>query len=188
MITLQCHQDQWNQRYMLVIYWPLINLLTILKFLHSRPPYWFLSTQTGDVILFLSPEDQNMHYIKRVIAGPGDHVVYKDKQYGINGETAEFSEESLQENDGNWLSTYTETLSGVEHAVQIDQRTFNHNDVDLVVPEEHYFVSGDNRDFSYDSRYFGPISQDLIVGKATHIITQFSYPIHLLFSRSGKIK
>ncbi len=154
----------------------------------KTPLLSFSQPKAGDVIVFLSPEDPNMHYIKRVIAGPGDHVVYKDKQYIINGETAKFSEESLQENDGNWLSTYTETLSGVEHAVQIDQRTFNRNDVDLVVPEGHYFVSGDNRDFSYDSRYFGPISQDLIVGKATHIITQFSYPMPLLFSRSGKIK
>jgi signal peptidase I len=153
----------------------------------QTPLFNISQPKAGDVIVFLSPEDKNMHYIKRVIAGPGDHVVYKDKQYTINGKTAEFSEESLQENNDHWLSTYNENLSGVQHAVQIDQRTYNRNDVDLVVPKGHYFVSGDNRDFSYDSRYFGPIHQDLIVGKATHIITQFSYPIPLSFSRSGRI-
>ncbi|MDC3180566.1 signal peptidase I [Gammaproteobacteria bacterium] len=151
------------------------------------PLYQFSQPKIGDVIVFLSPEAPNTHYIKRVVAGPGDHVIYKDKTYIINGNVSEISTFTPNDDDNEWQVSATENLLGKNHAIQIDQLRYDRNEVDLIVPKGHYFVSGDNRDYSYDSRYFGPIHESFIVGKATHIITQLGYPIPLKFNRSGTI-
>jgi signal peptidase I len=143
--------------------------------------------KVGDVIVFLSPMEPNKHYIKRVIAGPNDRVVYKNKKYYVNGKEAQQFDETPSYEEG-WLEKAKEDLNGVIHGIQLNQIIYQRDEMEVTVPKDHYFVSGDNRDHSYDSRYFGPIHKDAIVGKASHIITQFSYPVPLLFNRSGSIQ
>lgn len=152
----------------------------------SKPLYTFAKPKKGDIVIFTSPINPNEYWIKRVIATAGDHVVYKNKQYIINGEPYQQSNHSLHP-EKNWLSQADETIADLTHRIQLDNRQYN-KPLDIIVPENSYFVSGDNRDFSMDSRIFGPIHQNSIVGKATHIIAHFSLPSIVSFHRSGSVQ
>lgn len=155
----------------------------------NKPLYRFSEPKRGDVVVFNSPLDQQTFFIKRVIAVGGDKVEYRDKQYIVNGQPYEQGEKQLNytnsTNGKQWLTTATENTDGTIHQIQLNN-TFGPELV-FEVPEGHYFVSGDNRDFSFDSRMFGPIHGDLIVGRATHILTHFQWPTILSFSRTHKL-
>ncbi|MCP8352130.1 signal peptidase I [Candidatus Synchoanobacter obligatus] len=155
----------------------------------ENPLFTFNTPKPGDVVVLNSPINPQDFYIKRIIAGPGDHVLYKNKQYFVNGKLYEQTNKSFDtsvNNDKPMLLTADEKIGNVTHKIQLDNRQFD-DIISIEVPEGHYFISGDNRDFSLDSRTFGPIPEKLIVGKATHLITQLTLPTLLSFKRSGTI-
>ena len=126
--------------------------------------------QRGEVMVFIPPHE-NSYYIKRVIGLPGDTVRYEDKSLYINGElidkeyVADISvDTSIGELPGK---LYTETINGIEHTTQhIDAALSRRTRTTWVIPNGHYFMMGDNRDNSSDSREWGPVPEEDIVGKA----------------------
>lgn len=109
--------------------------------------------QIGDVAVFRYPLDERLNYIKRVIGTPGDTLRYEDKALTLNGEPIprELLEKYPTEAPSEWL--WQETLGEAEHQVfNYPPRTFDFPDIE--VPEGYYFVMGDNRDHSNDSRFW----------------------------------
>lgn len=124
----------------------------------------------GDIVVFLWPKDTSTYFIKRVIGLPGDVISYKDKVLTINGRLAPqklLGERS--DRDGaseKWpVLLKQENLLGVQHEIYLrpDQLTTNFS---VTVPRGNYFVMGDNRDNSLDSRYWGFVPEKDLVGKA----------------------
>ncbi|SRR5579883_952573 len=131
---------------------------------HSEP-------QRGDIIVFRWPPNPSVDFIKRVIGLPGDHISYIDKELYINGkkmpQTFLQDETARDENGIEWQAAEKEEdLSGIKHAIYLDPTTTSHDYHDIVVPKGMYFVMGDNRDKSADSRYWGFVPDKEIVGKA----------------------
>jgi len=119
----------------------------------------------GDVIVFRFPLNPSVDFIKRVVGVPGDHVVYQDKHLYINGKLISKTLVSDDVASSPGMQLFQEDLDGVKHAV------YNNPDVDSkgfdgTVPAGHYFVMGDNRDNSADSRYWGFVPEQNLVGKA----------------------
>lgn len=152
----------------------------------------------GDVMVFRFPRDESVNYIKRVVAVPGDRIVYEGKKLYVNGQLVPQTPGSSYavQQDGEILyeaARYTERLDGVEHDILLSPRP-DHGTVDRVVPPGHYFVMGDNRDHSNDSRYWGLVSERHLVGKA--FLIWFSWDNtkdhrwfwqHIAFERIGNI-
>jgi signal peptidase I len=133
----------------------------------------------GDVVVFKYPKQPSINYIKRVVGLPGDVVRYKDKVLYINGE-AQPQELLAQLPPGRpERLLMLEDLGGVQHQINKDIMRPVQNG-EWVVPENEYFMVGDNRDNSNDSRYWGFVPDDLLVGKAfavwMHWPTFFSWP------------
>ena len=124
----------------------------------------------GEVMVFIPPHEDK-YYIKRVIGLPGDSVRYEDKHLYINGELIDkdyVRDIEVETGIGPLSGTlYTETLGDVAHAVQhIDAVGQRRARTTWVIPNGHYFMMGDNRDNSADSREWGTVSEENIVGKA----------------------
>jgi signal peptidase I len=126
--------------------------------------------ERGDVVVFRYPKNPSVDYIKRVIGLPGDKVAYYNKKLFINGEPAK------QEAQGTFIGTGSgvsmsgakkrlERLLGVDHQILIDESRGT-MEGEFTVPEGQYFVMGDNRDNSNDSRYWGFVPEENLVGKA----------------------
>lgn len=145
--------------------------------------------QRGEVMVFRYPENSSLDYIKRVIGLPGDRVEYRNKRLTINGELVpvEMGEDFQYTESGlSYVRAmkFWETLDGRRHAIVInpdappiqlasvrqfplrDHCEYNDSGFVCTVPPEHYFMMGDNRDSSSDSRYWGFVPERNIVGKA----------------------
>ena len=171
---------------------PVINL----KITEGNP------VQRGDVMVFRYPPKPSLDYIKRVVGVPGDEVAYLNKQLTINGQTVSktalpdfFEEDSLryikQFEENIPLGTQPREMTGVRtHRLLndtdrpafvpgADDFVFKENcrytveGVTCKVPEGHYFMMGDNRDNSLDSRYWGFVPEKNIVGKAFFVWMNF---------------
>lgn len=130
----------------------------------------------GDVIVFRYPEDPSIDYIKRVIGVPGDVITYRDKTVYVNGMEVpqEYLGRYIGEGRGSDMSGAEEKLErlpGAEH--RILQRSGIHvsgrGQSRWEVREGHYFVLGDNRDNSQDSRFWGQVPEENLVGRASVI-------------------
>jgi len=126
--------------------------------------------RTGDIALFRSPIDPAIVYVKRVIGLPGDHLVYRNKKLTINGKGAEQEDLGL-DLDGESsvmqpVRVMLEKLPNVAHKIFIRPLANLNGSFDLVVPEGHYFMLGDNRDNSGDSRVWGFVPESSFIGKA----------------------
>lgn len=127
----------------------------------------------GDVVVFRYPKEPSVDYIKRVVGLPGDHVAYYEKNLYINGKRVD--QESIGSYRGfgsgeamTGASLRMETLGTAEHRILVHPGTRG-VEGEFVVPEGHYFVLGDNRDNSNDSRFIGFIERRRIVGKAVAV-------------------
>ena len=143
--------------------------------------------QRGDVMVFFPPHMNDTYYIKRVIGVPGDRVSYKNKRLSVNGTPVELDELAVVPERGARYRLSSETLGEAEHLMQTnDLRPAQ--DFSVVVKPGHYFMMGDNRDNSSDSRVWGQVPEKDIVGKAVaiwmHWDALFSVPS---FSRAGGI-
>ncbi|WP_029653121.1 signal peptidase I [Marinobacter daepoensis] len=119
--------------------------------------------ERGDVMVFRYPEDGSTNYIKRVIGLPGDHVRYRNKQLFINDEPLPRDFVARLPPMERWR----EQLGGVEHDLYLTMgRVSGSGEGEWVVPDGHYFVMGDNRDNSNDSRFWGTVPDEMVVGKA----------------------
>lgn len=123
--------------------------------------------ERGDVMVFRYPLNPNQDYIKRVIGLPGDEIVYRNKQLFINGEPirqiglgAYHGPE--QEPDAK---LHRELLYSSPHPIVLHSGSLD-RDFRYEVPADSYFVMGDNRDRSSDSRFWGPVPAENLVGKA----------------------
>ena len=110
--------------------------------------------EPGDVVIFIFPRDGVTKYIKRCVAGPGDKVEVIDKQLFVNGKLFENPEHSK----------FLDTLPNGEQRIQMKQGRDNFGP--YIVPQDSYFMMGDNRDNSFDSRFWGPVPKELILGEA----------------------
>jgi len=121
--------------------------------------------QRGDVMVFKYPENPKINYIKRVVGLPGDTIRYQNKQLSINGEPVPLKLVAQLPPGNPKIQLLQEQLGEVNH--QIHRRiapAFTAQEWE--VPAGHYFVLGDNRDNSRDSRYWGFVPDELVVGKA----------------------
>lgn len=127
----------------------------------------------GDIIVFHDGVNTKLDLIKRVIGLPGDRISYVNRQLTINGHKIPevFIGKKLEPNDSTTqlVNEYREDLMGVEHDIYTMPWVPSANFKDLVVPKGELFVMGDNRDNSDDSRYWGFVKQDQIIGKATNV-------------------
>lgn len=123
--------------------------------------------ERGDVMVFFPPHKPNTYYIKRVVGMPGDEVRYINNVLYINGEKQPQKLVASLPPANPQFQLMKETLGDVEHDMR-KHVTPGRLSVKgrWVVPEGHYFMMGDNRDNSSDSRDWGPVSEDAIVGKA----------------------
>jgi len=146
------------------------------------------SPERGDVMVFRFPEDPSLDYIKRVVAVPGDRLEYRNKRLSINGTPVPTRQidDYLSKERMQFSRRYVETVNGVEHEILLDEDSppsmmpgrafpfagncnYNTNGLACTVPPGHYFVMGDNRDNSSDSRVWGFVPDANIVGKAFFI-------------------
>lgn len=123
----------------------------------------------GDVVVFRYPGDTSVDYIKRIVGLPGDHIVYRNKTLYINGVMMQkdaLGPYSGPDADGAELSR--EHLGDVVHQVLTIPGQYS-REGEWTVPEGEYFAMGDNRDNSSDSRYWGFVPEQNLVGKAFFI-------------------
>lgn len=125
------------------------------------------SPQNGEVMVFIPPH-KDEYYIKRVIGIPGDTIRYADKTLYINGvaQPQKFIAQ-IPPNRPEYL-VFEEVIGGVEHLIH--RNTYRGpGPEEWIVPEGKYFMMGDNRDLSSDSRYWGYADEENIVGKAVGV-------------------
>jgi signal peptidase I len=157
------------------------------------------SPQRGDVMVFKYPKDMSLDYIKRVIGVPGDNIMYKNKHLTVNGKEISYQAlpDYLDEEHLIYSKQFSENLTGVEHRITSFEAApafvnnpddFPHRDLcnynaegfACTVPAGHYFMMGDNRDNSMDSRYWGFVPDQNIVGKAFFVWMNLSnFPSNL---------
>lgn len=178
----------------------------------------------GDVAVFKYPEDQRVDFIKRVVGLPGDRIVYKDKQLYLIPACGKAECGKYKALDMNFLGdkyfkdeqgkmqVYSEILGQGAHQLLINpnrseqtyayyqQKDVETYQLEWVVPEGHYFVMGDNRDNSRDSRFWGFVPERNLVGKAVAIWMSFDFdrsadsflpkwvPTNIRWDRIGGIK
>lgn len=132
------------------------------------------SPERGDVAVFRFPDDPRLDYIKRVIGLPGDEVVYEGRQFTVNGELLEIEGETPYVNPINELPVdgalvREEFITETAHQILEHPGTPARGHGTFVVPEGHYFMVGDNREQSNDSRFWGFVPEENLVGKARFI-------------------
>tara|TARA_B100001173_G_C15873809_1_gene498483 strand:+ start:71 stop:814 length:744 start_codon:yes stop_codon:yes gene_type:complete len=162
------------------------DFIAVNKFAYGiRFPVWnktlinLGSPNRGDVFVFHYPKNPSIDYIKRVVGLPGDEIKYVNKELIINGQSIELKfkdKYNYETNDGQIMSAleFEELLVDSSHSIlthDIPSENYQFN-----VPEGHYLAMGDNRDNSSDSRAWGFVPEQLLVGKAFIIWLNLSEP------------
>lgn len=152
----------------------------------------------GDVMVFRYPEDPSVDFIKRVIGLPGDRITYREKRLYLNGSAVPTQSMGEYFNADRVLYSelLTEKFGSSTHQVLNDRDktgdlpiagdfpmrkacVYNDGAVTCTIPAGHYFVMGDNRDYSHDSRYWGFVPEQNIVGKAFFIWMSLQNPTRI---------
>ena len=157
----------------------------------NKKVYPINEPQHGDVMVFRYPVYPNDHFIKRVIGLPGDRITYHDQTLYVNDQEIKkelIDTETILDDDGKKVSIrrYLEHLETMTHDVY--ERLDKGRDViNIVVPPKHYFMMGDNRDDSDDSRVWGFVPEENIVGKAFWVWMSWDgADTRIRFERLGK--
>jgi signal peptidase I len=149
--------------------------------------------QRGDVMVFHYPVDSRIDYIKRVVGIPGDEVSYTNQALAINGQPVPVQSQGdyYDEDSMRYAPKFGEKLGAVSHGILVDPKRasiyrpmdsfvefrdncrYTAEGVTCKVPPGHYFVMGDNRDNSQDSRYWGFVADEHIVGRAFMVWMNF---------------
>lgn len=135
------------------------------EFLHLDEP------KVGQIALFHWPVNTNITFVKRVIGVPGDRISYINKVFYINGKEAKqtyIGNAQMLKDEGGYVPAkeYEETINGIKHFIYVDPKLPPQNFTNLLVPKGEYFMSGDNRDASNDSRSWGFVPENLLIGEA----------------------
>ena len=147
----------------------------------------------GDVMVFRYPVDKRVDYIKRVVAIPGDELNFANQTLSINGQVVQMTSEGdfYDDDSMRYLPKFTEKIGDVAHGILVDPKRasiyrpmdsfvnfrdncrYSAEGVSCKVPAGHYFVMGDNRDNSQDSRFWGFVPDENIVGRAFFVWMNF---------------
>ncbi|GIX22049.1 MAG: signal peptidase I [Gammaproteobacteria bacterium] len=127
--------------------------------------------ERGDIVVFRYPENPRVNYIKRVIGVPGDRIAYRDKRLWVNGEPVPLEPKGWYVHPIRPVNArrYREALPGHPHDILLYPDRASIDVMEFEVPPGHYFVMGDNRDDSRDSRFWGFLPRENLVGKAIFI-------------------
>ncbi len=148
--------------------------------------------QRGDIVTFSSPED-GTRLIKRVIGLPGDTIEMRGKRLIVNGVAADYETLSLTDEplaaSGVKALHVEENTAENHHEIQwLAERGMRDSFGPIVIPADHFLMLGDNRDNSADSRWFGLVARERIIGRAERILVSADYKDTwaLRFDRFGK--
>ncbi|MEZ5361702.1 MAG: signal peptidase I [Bryobacterales bacterium] len=148
----------------------------------------YLDVQRGDIIVFRYPMDLAQTFVKRVIGVPGDHIKIVEKQVILNGKAID---EPYKVHKVDYFDSYRDNFPSTPN-VQVYEPALtmlrdNVENGELVVPEGRYFAMGDNRDLSLDSRYWGFVPRENIIGKPLIIYWSYDAPTEHLEDSSISI-
>ena len=145
----------------------------------------------GEIVVFRWPLDpENQHFVKRVVGTPGDHLRYHNKVLWVNGKEAKQTvigtALDYEMQPAAKVEVREEILNGVKHKIFLHPNTFSRDNFDVVVPAGKYFMMGDNRDNSGDSRSWGFVSDNDLEGQAFMVALSWNKQKHRIrWQRSG---
>ena len=153
----------------------------------APPTHWmgplmpYRDVHRNDIVVFLSPEEQGLFVVKRIMGVPGDHIHLRDGVVYRNGE--KLVEPYVQHKQGdynpyrdNFPAVPPSDMYGVRNDKWTQELPSHLEGGDIVVPPDSYFAMGDNRDVSYDSRYWGFIPRKNVIGRPMFIYWSFITP------------
>ena len=157
----------------------------------------FSKPNRGDVIVFRYPNYEKnpgysgVDFIKRIVAGPGDVISYKNDQLSINGKSVNIKKIGPYSavDSGKPMNNYQlvqELLDSMPHEILLNPNGQSKEIPEITIPDGHYFVMGDNRSHSSDSRFWGFVPEDYIIGRAIGIWMHWDWNYNTMqFSRIG---
>lgn len=156
-----------------------VRLAPETKFLKWLVPY--REPKRGDIVVFVSPAEPGLYVVKRVIGAPGDRIRLRDGVVYLNGEPQNEPYAIKSQNDYNPYRDNFPSVPAAISSVPVNpewQLTLPQHieDGEIVVPKDAYFAMGDNREVSYDSRYWGFIPKENVVGRPMFIYWSFQTP------------
>ena len=157
----------------------------------------FSKPNRGDVIVFRYPNYEKnpgysgVDFIKRIVAGPGDVISYKNDQLTINNNSMDIKiiGPYIGVDSGKPMNNYKlvqEFIDSMPHEILLNPKGYSKELPEITIPEGHYFVMGDNRAHSSDSRFWGFVPEDYIIGRAIGIWMHWDWNFNTMqFSRIG---
>jgi signal peptidase I len=155
----------------------------------APPTHWmgpllpYRDIRRNDIVVFLSPEEQGLFVVKRIMGVPGDHIHLRDGTVYRNGEKlfepyAQHKVADYNPYRDNFPAVPPSEMYGVRNEKWQQELPSHLEGGDIVVPPDSYFAMGDNRDVSYDSRYWGFIPRKNVIGRPMFIYWSFVTPDH----------
>ena len=155
------------------------RLTPALKSGYAGPLMPYRKLRRGEIAVFISPAQPDLHLVKRIVGVPGDHLHLKDGVVYVNGVAQNEPYVIHDLHDYNPyrdnFPNYSAAGSGAVPELQLMLQPYIQNG-DLVIPDGKYFGMGDNRDNSYDSRYWGFIPEENLIGRPLFIYWSFETP------------